>query len=546
MIVFLCLTMGFDFIVTYLRGILQRSGRQGLAAALDKVVSELTVLGFVSLLLLLFQGSIGKVCMPYKPSYYDFTIISNIGTECPCCLASTAGISKCTQAYQGCGFNSTTEVEESYCGCEEPGAQYSSYATLESGEEGQCSALPETKLEECSGPFFRGTCSEGHFKSVSLKGIEQVHILIFFVAIFHVAAAMFVVLGAMVRMRQWKSWEKAILKKELWGERAMSDDPTTNTTTASPTASPSNVGLVGDKSGGGGGKSGIARGEAEAVLQDEANIAAEAGKLEENSSTEVTRQLIHTGNGWKRRGNLSGPVAWLKESLVCVIKSFLPNLVFRQDFYFLRSVYIADQGLPPDYDFLPDLTQQLDYNIEKVAGVSLEMWIILTLVMLMMGLMSQALGLLVLIGLIFLCVCNLVLAIMMRAECRHERPMQLRAVQSRWKDPKIIGILMRSVIFMTSLTFSFSVFFIFEFGVNSCLFNAGVFPFVAGKLPWWSAMIFSGLILSWLAVVSVPAWTLGCAIVEREGNSYTEEELSYTSEKVTEDIARLQRLQRRL
>ena len=99
---------------------------------------------------------------------------------------------------------------------------------------------------------------------------------------------------------------------------------------------------------------------------------------------------------------------------------------------------------------------------------------------------------------------------------------------------------------MISLPFSFTLFLIIEYGPYSCLFNAGVFPFVAGQAPWWSALIFSGVLLIWLALVTVPAWTLVCASVDREGHAFTEDELCYTSEKVTEEIAKLQKLQRRL
>jgi len=89
--------MSFDHGVAALRRRLQRKGRQGLAQALDKIVTEVTLLGFVSLILMLFQDSLAKICVGYSDTAIKFTMLEHIDGECPCCLANTHGVTKCAQ-----------------------------------------------------------------------------------------------------------------------------------------------------------------------------------------------------------------------------------------------------------------------------------------------------------------------------------------------------------------------------------------------------------------------------------------------------------------
>lgn len=60
----------------------------------------MTLLGFVSLLLITFQNSLNKLCVGYSNAAVSWTLMDNIA-GCPCCLASTAGVSTCAQVRVG-------------------------------------------------------------------------------------------------------------------------------------------------------------------------------------------------------------------------------------------------------------------------------------------------------------------------------------------------------------------------------------------------------------------------------------------------------------
>lgn len=112
---FVLVTLALQHVYLGIQHWLRRSGREGLALAVEKMVLELTLLGFVSLILLLFQTNLPEVCIPYKGEGQEWTLLSNMGS-CPCCLKDTAGLTTCAQMYQGCAVNGTTR--QPFCGCD--------------------------------------------------------------------------------------------------------------------------------------------------------------------------------------------------------------------------------------------------------------------------------------------------------------------------------------------------------------------------------------------------------------------------------------------
>ena len=124
LIFFFLLTLSFEYAVHFTKEWLLRKGREGLAQAVEKVVLEITLLGFVSLILLLFEQYMPSFCVSYNPESIDWTLLDNVNA-CPCCLQSTYGVTTCAQMYHQCGYNITTQAP--YCGCEVPGVSYSSY-----------------------------------------------------------------------------------------------------------------------------------------------------------------------------------------------------------------------------------------------------------------------------------------------------------------------------------------------------------------------------------------------------------------------------------
>ncbi|PSC74617.1 MLO 12 [Micractinium conductrix] len=117
---FMVLSLMFEIVTHRVRHFFLRRGRPGMAEAWDKLVGELTLLGFLSLLLTAFAGPLGAMCVPYSASMAEWTLESTI-PGCPCCLAETHGISLCAEMDHGCLFNASSHSP--FCNCELTGSE---------------------------------------------------------------------------------------------------------------------------------------------------------------------------------------------------------------------------------------------------------------------------------------------------------------------------------------------------------------------------------------------------------------------------------------
>lgn len=141
--------------------------RETLYEALLKLKEELMLLGFISLMLVVSQDLIQKICIDE----------SLMGHWLPC-LPVVGAVS--TTAHYGVASSSTFGV--------------GSRRLLkgESAASGHCST------------------HQGKVPLLSLHALEQIHIFIFVLAITHVVLSAFTVLLGLLQMRKWKQWENSI------------------------------------------------------------------------------------------------------------------------------------------------------------------------------------------------------------------------------------------------------------------------------------------------------------------------------------------------
>ncbi|KAI4386872.1 hypothetical protein MLD38_004759 [Melastoma candidum] len=135
--------------------------KKALREALDKVKDELMILGFISLLLTFGQSYIARICIPQK-------------------VADT---------FLPCG----------------------SEKAVSSGGRRRLWEAPRRVLAAGS---FAPSCKAGHEPLISVNGLHQLHILIFFLAVFHVVySAVMMTLGRL-KIRGWKKWEQETLSPD--------------------------------------------------------------------------------------------------------------------------------------------------------------------------------------------------------------------------------------------------------------------------------------------------------------------------------------------
>ncbi|KAH9313306.1 hypothetical protein KI387_028341, partial [Taxus chinensis] len=150
---------------------LKKRNQKPLYEALEKLKEELMLLGFISLLLTVFQGPVNHICIPER--FYKHML--------PCKLPETE--------------ESTNEGPSSHV--EIPSRKLfsligsTSRRLLSTGESGYC----EKKGKK---PF------------LSTEGLHQLHIFIFVLAIVHVVFCVLTMLLGTAKIRTWRAWEKDI------------------------------------------------------------------------------------------------------------------------------------------------------------------------------------------------------------------------------------------------------------------------------------------------------------------------------------------------
>ncbi|XP_047182608.1 MLO-like protein 8 [Vigna umbellata] len=139
---------------------LHEKHKKALLEALEKVKAELMILGFLSLLLTFGQSYIVRVCIP--------TDIADKLLPCP--LADT-------------------EKESS-------------------SEEEHHRKLLSYERRYLSGDATHYQCKKGQQPLISVNGLHQLHILIFFLAVLHVFYSAVTMLLGRLKIRGWKAWEE--------------------------------------------------------------------------------------------------------------------------------------------------------------------------------------------------------------------------------------------------------------------------------------------------------------------------------------------------
>ncbi|XP_028075662.1 MLO-like protein 9 isoform X4 [Camellia sinensis] len=137
--------------------------------ALEKIKGELMVLGFISLLLTFGQIYIANVCIPTKLA----------DTMLPCPIKHHGG--------------HHLEPEHETAPKEEPDHHrrllWNDHRILAGGEPAK-------------------GCKKGYVPLISIHGLHQLHIFIFFLAVFHVIYSAITMTLGRLKIRGWKEWEQ--------------------------------------------------------------------------------------------------------------------------------------------------------------------------------------------------------------------------------------------------------------------------------------------------------------------------------------------------
>ncbi|XP_048127525.1 MLO-like protein 6 [Rhodamnia argentea] len=168
-----------EYIIHLIGKWLTKRHKKALYEALEKIKSELMLLGFISLLLTVGQGPISDIC-----------ISESLGaTWHPC------------SPKQESKLNSDDQEDDEDDGGRRRRLLLSlSNATQAFGRQNTRRGLAAAGYDKCS--------PKGKVPFVSQDGIHQLHIFIFVLAVFHVLYCIITLALGSAKMRKWKKWEK--------------------------------------------------------------------------------------------------------------------------------------------------------------------------------------------------------------------------------------------------------------------------------------------------------------------------------------------------
>ncbi|KAK7409854.1 hypothetical protein VNO78_00215 [Psophocarpus tetragonolobus] len=184
-----------------------------LLEALEKIKTELMVLGFISLLLTFGQNYISKVCIPQR---YSTTML-------PCLPVDQrhGGAAAATEHGGAAGAAAGAAATEhggaaaaaAGAAATEHGGAAAAAATEHGGAATQEEESPLTESASHNRRLLSADsgghgCKLGYVPLISVNGLHQLHIFIFFLAVFHVIYSAITMTLGRAKIRGWKAWEE--------------------------------------------------------------------------------------------------------------------------------------------------------------------------------------------------------------------------------------------------------------------------------------------------------------------------------------------------
>ncbi|XVE90302.1 hypothetical protein DITRI_Ditri20bG0066600 [Diplodiscus trichospermus] len=185
--VIVAISLAMERLLHYLGTVLKNKQQKPLFEALLKVKEELMLLGFISLLLTVFQNVISKICISREV----------LTSMLPCKIEDNK------ETTEGSNNTATTSHFQKYFAF-----------TLSGGT--------RRLLAETSTSSQMGYCgSKGKVPLLSVEALHHLHIFIFVLAIVHVTFCVLTVSFGGLKIRQWKHWEDSIAKENYDSEQML-------------------------------------------------------------------------------------------------------------------------------------------------------------------------------------------------------------------------------------------------------------------------------------------------------------------------------------
>ncbi|XP_022155783.1 MLO-like protein 1 [Momordica charantia] len=188
--VIVAISLALERLLHFLGKYLKKKNQKPLNEALQKVKEELMLLGFISLLLTVFQGAISKLCVPESLTKHLL----------PCDLKDKP--KEGHNSSSGETGSSTTEHFQTFFVSTISGTARRLLSEGSASQAGYCAQKNKVPL-------------------LSLEALHHLHIFIFILAIVHVTFCVLTVVFGGLKIRQWKHWEDSIAKENYDADQVL-------------------------------------------------------------------------------------------------------------------------------------------------------------------------------------------------------------------------------------------------------------------------------------------------------------------------------------
>ncbi|KAI4985125.1 MLO-like protein 9 [Hordeum vulgare subsp. vulgare] len=165
--------------------------KKAMVEALEKVKAELMVLGFISLLLVFGQSYIIKICISEAAA----------NTMLPCRLKKATVEVEITKDGHGAAAGTANGEHGPAAGA----AKEEHFSLGTHPFTAASFSVPHRMLSEAN---MNTKCPPGKVSLISINALHQLHIFIFFLAVFHVSYSATTMALGRAKIRGWKEWEK--------------------------------------------------------------------------------------------------------------------------------------------------------------------------------------------------------------------------------------------------------------------------------------------------------------------------------------------------
>lgn len=422
---------GLDFVEHRLK----RLNRNGLNEALNSIIKEVMMLGFISLFLIAVEDQLAEICVNKFTHDDNWILISHVA-ECDACLEDTKSLSDQYKEDHHCPFWEDQEDD-----------------------------THRRRLLATGGD---AVCSEGEEPLVSKALLHEVHLAIFLLALIHASNVILMVLLASWKLNRWSNW------KQSDDKYALCVSATLNTVTLEP--------LDNDNS-----ENEVPEVRVDGEVKDPSTTASEAATIDSKEITpsleqaDKTKTIKNSGCVLKILIPASSPapsnsfrkvVRWPVEWLISFFKQFI-NAVTQEEFRIMRAAFMLEHHRTRNFDFIEYLTKALDDDICMVVKMPVAGWVALILVLTFWAPITYTGWIFTAFTILFVFFVTLIctkLVTVVRHVTREGRINKLEPEVFWFKNPKLLLPVVRFTLFINSAIFALMATLAIQYGARSCHF----------------------------------------------------------------------------